>query len=152
VDNVHLPLGDAALSAGFICLGAPKDDEAALDLGELVVFLLGTVCRVVNLWGRLLGRALLVEGAKDVALHGNTVLEKMLCLPPVERAKGLEHLLKVFRACGVPAGLRSCSAIDRGDHFLPMALSLLVPPVAVRRRRCHHLRWPVALPFPLKLA
>jgi hypothetical protein len=25
VDGVHLPLGDAALLVGFICLGAPKD-------------------------------------------------------------------------------------------------------------------------------
>jgi hypothetical protein len=43
VDGVHLPLGDAALPAGFIRLGAPKDHEAALGLGELVVFLLGTI-------------------------------------------------------------------------------------------------------------
>jgi hypothetical protein len=131
VDGVHLPIGDATLPVGFICLGAPKDHKAALDLGELVVFLLGVVYQVVGLQGRLLGRALLAKGAKDVALHGSTVLEKMLRLPHVERARGLEHLLKVFWACSVPAGLRSCSAVDHGDHFLPMAILLLVPPVAV---------------------
>jgi hypothetical protein len=96
VDGIHLPLGDAALPVGFICLGAPKDHKVALDLGELVVFPLGAVYQVIDLQDRLLGRALLAKGAKDVALHGSTVLEKMLCLPPVERARGLERLLKVF--------------------------------------------------------
>jgi hypothetical protein len=43
VDDVHLLLGDAALPAGFIRLGALEDHEATLSLGELVVFLLGTV-------------------------------------------------------------------------------------------------------------
>jgi hypothetical protein len=73
----------------------------------------------------------LAESAKDVALHGSIVLEKMLCLPLVEQARGLEHLLKVFQACSMPMGLRSCSTVDHGDHFLPMALLLLVPPIAV---------------------
>ena len=58
VDGVHLLLGDMALPAGFICLGALEDHEAALGLGELVVFLLGVVHRVASLWGRLLGLAL----------------------------------------------------------------------------------------------
>jgi hypothetical protein len=49
----------------------------------------------------------------------------------MELARGLERLLKVFWVCSVLVGLRSCSAVDRGDHFLPMALLLLVPPVAV---------------------
>jgi hypothetical protein len=49
VDGVHLLLGDAALSMEFICLGAPKDHETALDLGKLIVFLLGVICRVTDL-------------------------------------------------------------------------------------------------------
>jgi hypothetical protein len=77
-------LGDAVLPARFICLGAYKDHKIALALGELIVFLLGTVRRVTGLGGRLLGLALLAEGATDVALHGSTVLEEMLHLPPVE--------------------------------------------------------------------
>jgi hypothetical protein len=32
------------LLAGFIRLGAPEDHEATIGLGELIVFLLGTVC------------------------------------------------------------------------------------------------------------
>jgi hypothetical protein len=43
VDGIHLLPSDAALPTGFICLGAPKDHEAALDLGELIAFLLGAV-------------------------------------------------------------------------------------------------------------
>ena len=43
VDGVHLLLGDATLPERLIRLGAPEDHEAALGLGELVVFLLGTV-------------------------------------------------------------------------------------------------------------
>ena len=61
---------------------SPKDHDTALDLGELVVFLLGTVRWVASLRGRLLGLALLAMGATDVALHGGIVLEKMLRLPP----------------------------------------------------------------------
>jgi hypothetical protein len=49
VDGVHLLLGDAALPTGFIRLGAPEDHEAALGLGELIVFLLGAICRVTGL-------------------------------------------------------------------------------------------------------
>jgi hypothetical protein len=44
VDGVHLLLSDAALLVGFIRLGAPEDHEATIGLGELIVFLLGTVC------------------------------------------------------------------------------------------------------------
>jgi hypothetical protein len=89
---------------GFILLGAPEDYEAALSLVELIVFLLGTVRRVAGLRGRLLVLALLAEGAMDVALHGITVLEEMLCLPPMEWAGGLERLLEVFQACSAPRG------------------------------------------------
>jgi hypothetical protein len=130
VGGVHLLLGDAALPAGFIRLGAFKDHEAALGLGEHIVFLLGAIRRVTGLQGRLLGLALLAEGAMDVAFHGGAVLEKILRLPPVEWAGGLERLLKVFWACSAPAGLRSGGTVGRDDHLLPAALSVLVPPVA----------------------
>ena len=83
VDGVHLLLGDVALPMGFIRLGASKDHEAALSLGKLIIFLLGTV-------------HLLPEGAMDVALHGGIVLEKMLHLTPMEWVGGLERLLEVF--------------------------------------------------------
>ena len=83
VDGIHLLLGDVAL-ARFICLGALEDHEATLNLGELIVFLLGTIRRVAGLRDRLLGLALLAEGATDVALHDSIVLEKMLHLPPME--------------------------------------------------------------------
>jgi hypothetical protein len=96
VDGIHLLFGDVALPTGFICLGAPKDHEAALSLGELILFPLGAVHQVTGLRGRLLGLALLAEGATDVALHGGVVLEKMLCLPTMERTRGLECLLEVF--------------------------------------------------------
>jgi hypothetical protein len=107
VDGIHLLLSDAVLLTGFICLGALKDHEAALVLGELVVFLQGTACRVTSLRGRLLGLALLAKGATDVALHGCVVLEEMLRLLPMERAGGLERLLEVFQSCSAPTGLRS---------------------------------------------
>jgi hypothetical protein len=42
VDSIHLLLSGAALPAGLIQLGAPEDHKAALGLGELVVFLLGS--------------------------------------------------------------------------------------------------------------
>jgi len=51
---------------------------------NLVVFFLGTVCRVASLQGKLLGLALLAKGAMDVALHGSVVLEEMLHLPLTE--------------------------------------------------------------------
>jgi hypothetical protein len=114
---------------GFIRLGAPEDHEAALDLRELVVFLLGTVRWVDGLRGRLLGLALLAKGAMDVALHGCTVLEKMLRMPPVEWAGGLKCLLEVFLARSASTGLRSGNAVSHDDHLLPMALLVLVPPV-----------------------
>ena len=82
MDGIHLLLGDVAL-ARFICLGALEDHEATLNLGELIVFLLGTVRRVAGLRDRLLGLALLAEGATDVAPHGSAILEEVLCLPPV---------------------------------------------------------------------
>ena len=80
MDSVHLLLGDAVLPAGLVRLGALEDHEAALGLGELIVFLLGAIHRVTSLRGRLLGPALLAEGATDVALHGGAILEKMLHL------------------------------------------------------------------------
>jgi hypothetical protein len=100
-----------------------------LSLEELIV-LLGIVHRVTGLWGRLLGLGLLAEGATDVARHGGTVLEKMLRLPPVERAGGFEHLLEVFRVCSAPVGLWSGDAIGHGDHLLPTVLPVLVLLVA----------------------
>ena len=64
VDDVHLLLGDAALPVGLIRLGAPVNPEAALGLGELVVFLLGAVHRVIGLrasfWAKGLKRLLKV--------------------------------------------------------------------------------------------
>ena len=126
VNSVHLLLDDAALPVGLICLGAPKDHEAALGLGELVVFFLGTVHWVTGLWGRLLGLALLAKGATDVALQGGAVLEKMLHLPPMERVGGLEHRLKVFQSCSAPMVVRSGSLVSHGDHLLPVVLSVLV--------------------------
>jgi hypothetical protein len=63
--------------------GSPKDHEAVLGLRKLIVFLLGAVHRVVDLWGRLLGLELLGEGATDIALHGNAILEKILRLSPM---------------------------------------------------------------------
>ena len=96
---------------------------------ELNVFLLDISCRVTNLQGRLLGLALLVKGAMDVALHGGVVLEMMLCLPPMKWVGGLERLLEVFRACSAPAGLRSGGAVSRSDHLLPIVLLILIPPV-----------------------
>jgi hypothetical protein len=134
VDSVHLLLSDVALPAGFICLGALEDHEAKLGPGECIVFLLGIVRRVASLWGRLLGLALLVEGATDVALHGGTILEKMLCLPLVERAGGLERLLKVFRLCSTPTGLRFGGAVSHGDHLLSAVLPVLISPVVASLR------------------
>ena len=59
MNGIHLLLGDAALPVGFIRLGALEDHETMLSLGELVVFLLCAVRRVIGLQGRLLGLALL---------------------------------------------------------------------------------------------
>jgi hypothetical protein len=84
VDSIHLLLGDAVLPAGLVRLGAPEDHEAAFGLEELVIFLLGAVRQLIGLRGRLLGLALLAEGATDVALHGGIVLEKIFHLPPME--------------------------------------------------------------------
>ena len=78
MNSVHLLFGDAALPAGFIGVGALEDHAAALGLKELSVFLLGISRWVTGLQGRLLGLALLVEGAMDVALHGGVVLEVVL--------------------------------------------------------------------------
>jgi hypothetical protein len=96
MNGVHLLLGDAALPVGSVHLGVLEDHKAVLGLGELTVFLLGTVCWVTSLQGRLLGLALLAVGATDVVLHGSTVHDEMLCLPLVEGAVGLERLLKVL--------------------------------------------------------
>jgi hypothetical protein len=81
VNDIHLLFGDTMLSARFVGMGAPEDHEAVLGLKELSVFLLGTSRWVTNLQGKLMGLALLVEGATDVALHGSVVLEEVLCLP-----------------------------------------------------------------------
>ena len=96
MNGVHLLFGDAALLVVFIGVGAPKDHDAVLDLEELGVFHLGASRRVIGLQGRLLGLALLAEGAMDVALHGGVVLEEVLCLSPMEWAGVLERLLEVF--------------------------------------------------------
>ena len=120
VDGIHLLLGDAALLAGLIHLGALKDHE------ELVVFLLGTIHRVIGLRGRLLGLALLAKGATDVALHGGTVLEEMPILLPVEWVGGLKRLLEVFQECTAPMGLRSGGEVSRGHHLLPVVVLVLV--------------------------
>jgi hypothetical protein len=66
----------------------------------------------------------------DVALHGSTFLDEVFCLPPVERARGLERLLEVFWACASPVRLRSSDAVNRGHHLLPMVLLVFVPPIA----------------------
>jgi hypothetical protein len=89
VGGVHL-LGDAGLPAGLIHLGAPKDHEATLGLRALVVFLLGAVRWVIGLQGRLLGLALLAEGATDVALCGSIVLEEVPSLPPCGTSRGTQ--------------------------------------------------------------
>jgi hypothetical protein len=90
---------------------------------------------VIGVRGRLLGLALLAEGATDVAPHGGAVLQKMLHLPTVERAGGLEHLLEVLRARTVLVGLRPSGAIDCGHHLLPTVLVLTGPLVAAALRR-----------------
>lgn len=80
----HL-LGDVALLVGLIHLGAPKDHQAPLSLGELGLLLLGTVYRFASLWGRLLGLTLLAEGAIDVAPNGAAIVEEVLPSPPWNR-------------------------------------------------------------------
>jgi hypothetical protein len=70
VNSVHLHLGDVALLAGLVRLGALEDHEAPLGLRELDILLQGAICQFASLWGRLLGLALLAEGAMDVALDG----------------------------------------------------------------------------------
>ena len=72
----------------------------------------------------------MAEGATDVAFHGSAVLEEMLLLPLVEWARGLEHLLEVFWTCNAPSRLRSSGMVNRGNHLLPVELSVLVPPIA----------------------
>ena len=102
--GVHLLLGDAALPVGLIRLGAPVNPEAALGLGELVVFFLGAVRQDAGLWGRLLGLSLLAEGATDVALHGSAVLQKMLHLPPWNGQGDSSAFLKCSRRAVRPWG------------------------------------------------
>jgi len=131
VNGVHLLFDDAALSAGFIGVGAPEDHEAALGLGELGVFLLGTSRWVTGLQGRLSRPSLLAKGATNVALHDSAIIEEVFCLPPVEWAGGLKRLLEVFWACASPTWLRSSGAVGRGHYFLLAALPVLVPPVMV---------------------
>ena len=84
VDDVHLLLSDAVLQTGFVCLGALEDHEAMISLRKLSVIHQGSVHRLAGLRGRLLGLTLLVEGAMDVAPDGGTILEEVLCLPPME--------------------------------------------------------------------
>ena len=135
MNSVHLLFSDAALPMVFVGMGAPEDHEAALGLQELGVFLLGPSYWFASLQGRLLGLALLAEGAIDVTLHGGIVLEEVLCLPPVEWAGGLERLLKVFWACTSPARLRSGGTVGHAHLLLPTSLSVLAPPVVVSLRR-----------------
>jgi hypothetical protein len=131
VDGTHLLLSGAALPARLVRLGAPKDHHAAIGLKDLGVFLLGVVCQVVSLWGRLLGLALQGKGAMDVTPNGGTVLPEVLRLFLVEWVGGLERLLEVLGACTAPTRLRPGSAFGRGHHLLPMVLSVLVSLVAV---------------------
>jgi len=81
--------------------------------------------------GRLLGLSLLAEGATDVALHGNTILEEVPGLLPMERAGGLKRLLVVLQACTPPVGLMSGGMVGCGHCLLPMVLLVLVLLVAV---------------------
>jgi hypothetical protein len=48
VDSVHLILGDVALPAGLIRLGALEDNEVGLGLGEVIVLLPRAICRVTD--------------------------------------------------------------------------------------------------------
>ena len=65
----------------MICLGAPKDHETTIGLGELGVVLWGGVRWFTSLWGCLLGLVLMVEGVTNVAPDGGAVLEELICLP-----------------------------------------------------------------------
>ena len=51
MDGVHLLLDDATLLARLVRLGALKDHEAPLGLGEFGVLLLGAIHRRIGLWG-----------------------------------------------------------------------------------------------------
>jgi hypothetical protein len=130
VNGVDLLLGDAALLAGLVRLGAPKDHKAAIDLSELSIILWCTVCWLIGLRGWLLGLALLAEGVMGVALDCGAVFEGVLRLPPVERVGRLERLLEVLRACTAPTGLRLGGVVSRNPHHLPMLLLVLVPLIA----------------------
>jgi hypothetical protein len=127
VDDIHHLLGDVALAAGPMSLGAPKDHVVLLGLRELGVFLLGFVRCSAGLLGRLLGLARLAEGDADVAHHGRAVLEEVLCLSPMEWAGDLEHLLKVLGVRTPPTGLRSGGGFGHNHHLLPMALLVSGP-------------------------
>jgi hypothetical protein len=81
VNGVDLLFYDVALLAGFVGVGAPKYHEAVLSLGELGVFLLGASCQVTSLQGRLLGLALLAEGATDVAFMVVQSLRRCFAYP-----------------------------------------------------------------------
>ena len=128
---IHLLLSDAVLSVGFVHLGSPKDHEAAIDLRKLDVVVRGDIRRLADLRGRLLGLALLAEGATDVALDGGAVFEEVLRLPPMEQEGGLKRLLEVLGARTMPVGLRYDSTVSRGHRLLPTTLLVLVPLVAV---------------------
>ena len=126
VDSVHLLLGDAVLPAGLVHLGALEDHEAAIGLKEFGVVLYGSVRWLASLQGRLLGLALLAEGAMDVAPDGGTIFEEVLRLPPMEQEGGLKSLLEVLGACTSPVGLRPSNVVGRNHHLLPMVLLVLV--------------------------
>ena len=104
MNSIHLLFGDEALPTGLIGVGAPKDHEAVLGLWELVVFLLGVVHWVATLLGKLLGLALLGEGATNVALHGGAVLEKMLRLSPWNGHGDSSAFSKCFGCTARPQG------------------------------------------------
>ena len=80
---------ETVLLGGWLDVGLPS-------WGKVETYLLGTSCQVTGLPDRLLGLALLARGATHVALHGGIVFEEVLCLPPMERVGGLEHLHEVF--------------------------------------------------------
>jgi hypothetical protein len=78
-----------------------------------------------------LGPTLLAKGATDVAPDGGIVLEEVLCLLPVEQAGGFERLLEVLEVRDTFTGLSLGSAVGHDHYLLPVALSVLVPLIAV---------------------
>jgi hypothetical protein len=97
-------LGDAALSTGFVCLGSPEDHEATISLQKLGVILWGGVHRLASLGGRLLGLALLAEGATDVAPDGGAVFEEVLLLSPWSKKGASSTFSKCMGRASCPQG------------------------------------------------